>query len=853
MESYENNSDLEEIQEYGNKEKENYESDFEEDLDESFPKTNSKTPDPLHQVVKSNQYIPYKEAEDTSSIAPSIMDTPLRAQKYLSRLNKENIELRSQLKNLNRKLNEVLEISKKKPRARSTSVNREHVRHEQLNIKDKQVKIYENEWKKLKSRLEKIQGTDYTKQLKDEISQKETQIKELEKKVKSMKLKQNDRGKHLNKLEDDLPDHVKSANEASSEKNRLTELVRDLEQKLEKSHEEYEHWYEKEIDLNEKLEKLNEIAGQYDFKPVSKKGKEICILYEELSKSYQKSLKIYENTINQLKFQERDLKQQYDSNDLELSQANKKIKWKQEELAKIQDELNKVMESGSSIQSLDRLISLANHKRTSRSGSEISTPRYMNSAESRRRINVIAEVEESLAESKSATRDLSSKDLGRRGLSSREIREQAKIDLESENPRKSLLKKQLIESLPPKPPSREIKPPSREIKPQPNIEESLKPSFSKPKFNFKTAIEENIETNDSKTERKQPDIITQEKIAEEKMKKGMTMDRVDGLLGIVKEKEALEPKINDTPLVNFKSPEVLPKSNIFEELEAGSKKDSALKSIFGEEKEKKPNDLFFSRNIENKPEISPQRPAENDLFTQVNSGLNFGTKMGRDRSHLFQEKVADPFNIKPVEPELFFNELAQKELFFTNDTTANPNSEESLLPIKSKAGRDRSHLVSNKKEPGFLEDLNKNSGFVNYSDRNPQDFSAFRNQAEINPTNDRNKARKITVGNSGDELKKLAEKAEKQEFFQGLFGENDNVKIDTTKIQSKLLPTSFEKKINNNLPVSQPLESKVNILNIDEKEKPSMINLNPSIGAKAQAQPPKKPVAFDLIEEDLIL
>lgn len=112
-----------------------YEEDFEEDSESNKQTT------PTYSNIRK---VPC-EIENVMSRSPSLLDSPVKARNYLCKLSTENIELRNRLKNLNSKLNEVLEITKKKVRARSTSTHREKVKSQQVTTMDKQINNYQSE------------------------------------------------------------------------------------------------------------------------------------------------------------------------------------------------------------------------------------------------------------------------------------------------------------------------------------------------------------------------------------------------------------------------------------------------------------------------------------------------------------------------------------------------------------------------------------------------------------------------------------------------------------------------------------------------------------------------------------
>lgn len=217
----------------------NYDSDFEEEYKSEHQNSIMITNVSSSKKMMGNSEPYEKITLKTVSSSGTSLQNP---QKALNRLQIENGELRNQLKSLNIRLNEVLDLSKNKVyKAPDTSTREEGIR-KQAETKDKQTKLYEIEYQRLKSRLEQLQDGKYILGLKNTIKEKENAIKDYERNLKPTYAEQKKTAKALHKMYGEgISEDVKEINDLMEESNRIREQVNSLEAKMERDHEAYEH------------------------------------------------------------------------------------------------------------------------------------------------------------------------------------------------------------------------------------------------------------------------------------------------------------------------------------------------------------------------------------------------------------------------------------------------------------------------------------------------------------------------------------------------------------------------------------------------------------------------------------
>ncbi|CAG9328122.1 unnamed protein product [Blepharisma stoltei] len=927
-----------------------YESDFEKEADSLVKNSSITTPIGAQKSFITQQNWPgvslnskissTKVNYQTVSSSATSLENP---QKVIARLQKENASLRNQLKELNLRLNEVLDISKKKILKAPDTATREEGIRKQADTKDKQVRVYENEYNRLKARLEQLHDTNYAVQLKYSIKEKEEKVKDFEKQFKILSAEQKNRAKLLNKVYGDgLPDDMKELNEVMEESNHLREQVNELEAKLEKSHEGYEQQYELELNLTEKLEKLQEISESYNIELGKQKSpSKINTTYENLLKSYQNTVKINENSINHLKSQEKDLKKLFDSNVIEINTIKKEIKEKEEISMRVKEELKNIMKIAES-KNLGNLVTLLESK--PKVSSHSSSPQPRASQDSNREIHTIAEVEESLAESKSLVMAISSKDLKKPSpfkFNKKVINDEIDEEIPGEN---MLVDVPLVKSVLETQKSYE----SENLKSTPNISST---KANKPKLDFRSILNQNPVASPSMEEIKPEN---------KPVNRGQnSLESLDALLGIKKAetevkgledftehrkssaKEESKTVIPSKPSI-FQELEPTPNTkSIFEELRSTNKpfqedlrsskskpildelKPASSKSIFDELKPTNKKSIFdelkptnnksifddLKPATENKPffeepkptsnksifeELKPNnksifdelKPSEKSIFDELNSNNKAESnlpsflkdepfsskpqekpvKSTRDRSHLFQEKKSDDlfsnkslFNIDEIKHTVSQNSEATLISPPTQAGTESVNQSNYLFSEpsipKSKNTRERPNMFQSEQfMPESFNSIQQNNDKFELN-LNQNKWSSF-NEHEINRPSLKEPRKSVLQQDKGDKLKNLAEKAEKNEFFQDLFGSPDDKKIEFTNIKSKLLPTTLEK---NQKAIPKPVEPIIDNTPSDifrfsepasfaQKIQPPSTDTSSFIKSEASKKP-----TFDLIEEDLIL
>jgi hypothetical protein len=194
----------------------------------------------------------------------ALRSTPAKAHSYLVSLKKTNAELRSQLRSLNAKLNDIIENSPKR-RPPSSVTGKARAKTEQLRIAEKQVEMYRQEAEVVKARLEQLMAPAYGLELKNEIKQKEERIKRLTRAINAKQKRRKPRERDLERLlvRQEAPDSVKQANDLTHNLTVYTEKVRELEREAERNAGLKEDLRGQEGVLTKRCGKLMDIAEHY--------------------------------------------------------------------------------------------------------------------------------------------------------------------------------------------------------------------------------------------------------------------------------------------------------------------------------------------------------------------------------------------------------------------------------------------------------------------------------------------------------------------------------------------------------------------------------------------------------------
>jgi DNA repair exonuclease SbcCD ATPase subunit len=190
--------------------------------------------------------------------------SPAKSQKYLETLQKENAELRAQLRTLNAKLNDLVEdTAKHRPAEPLTTKSR--AKSEQLKTAEKQIDNCQQEYEVVKARLNQLTAPAYGQRLSTEISNEENTIKQLGKAITAAMKQRRAREKDLERLivRQETPDIVKQANKLTQELGKYTEKVSEAEREAVRNVKQREDLSEQEEVLTRRVEKLADIASHY--------------------------------------------------------------------------------------------------------------------------------------------------------------------------------------------------------------------------------------------------------------------------------------------------------------------------------------------------------------------------------------------------------------------------------------------------------------------------------------------------------------------------------------------------------------------------------------------------------------
>jgi len=387
-----------------------------------------------------------KHSKSWKEVMDEVAQSPTKARALLKKLQKENADLRDNLKRLNEQINSVLEknISKKKP------VHSGENLHEALRNAQKQLSNYQRDRNNYSKRLQKLNKLDL-KQFEKEIKEKQKKVKELEK--ANHKLTQKNKTVQNRNLS--TPPKVREMKELLKERSDLYDKVEELRENAEKNKELLESLEDQTEDLSEKREKLQEIAHHYnagakttsrEFKKQQKLQKKFDVFKRELDVKTSK----FESQIKTLKVTEQKLSQEVSAINRVGADTALKINEKISEIKSNREELESIIEDckGTDLERFTKNIKLgeADHEeaefqaiRISRSGTRRSRPSSIHSE-----------------------------------------RDKPKPNFRSDSPGKPPLPKSTQEES-----TKEL---PRQVSKEP-LKEPV-PTFAKPKFNFKSANQE---------------------------------------------------------------------------------------------------------------------------------------------------------------------------------------------------------------------------------------------------------------------------------------------------------------------------------------------------------------------------
>ena len=767
-------------------------------------------------MIKKNEMLNDRPPRGYGSVKPSSQKSSVRLSKNSTlenlkpkievpkknrqMLEKENKKLRDNLKSLNDKLSHYLETatSELKVKGKKGSRPEREVKLNTDDVNDKRLLIYQQEYKKIKEKYDKINDTNYIIELKDEILKKEKLVTEFEKRIRALEKYQKDRSKKIENFDDkELGDNKLAFLHLQEEYSKVDEQIKAIKGQIDREEEWYRSNQEKETSLLEKLENLKPEENQTQYTNNSAQKK-----YNELKNNLLNQEKTKSGVVSQLKVQEYSVKSQKESYQKELAEFQKRIKEKTEELKKLRYELDETAMLASS-HNMGKLVSLLNRP-SSEKGLIDNKDQYDSN------------------DTNSSKGGLFQEDTPT-NLSTGQVKAKSEFDLNIKPkfsyPKAEDFKAELPENkkISEKPPIKSKKPKNfldddieedipEENEKKPGILQELDASVEKKSVKKEESKKKSIfdELEDGTSHKPQPKVV--------EVKKRSILEELDSQ---VKE----SPKIRQSPK---HSPEKPIKSSIFDELEKPSSK-----SGFRPPNEiKKPS---FLEGHEEKTGFTEPTNKKNSQFVRPNP----------EKQGLFQEneKKNDPFGFNPIK-------APADELFARKDSERQESNKKIGLLGELETKKDDNSWGKAENKPFFMEENEKKSdlfGGINAADPNKK-----RNRAHLAKETDKKE----------DKIAALASNAANHDFFGG-FNDNLESKPGNLNIQSKLLPIrneSSEKKNDfnlfggNNEGFKKPdLDSGFKgFENNEKKHEPMMDFKKPAVKAEAMKK-------YDLDEEDLLL
>lgn len=767
-------------------------------------------------MIKKNEMLNDRPPRGYGSVKPSSQKSSVRLSKNSTlenlkpkielpkknrqMLERENKKLRDDLKSLNDQLSHYLETATSELKAKGKKGSRpeREVKVNTDDVNDKRLLIYQQEYKKIKEKYDKVNDTNYQIELKDEIAKKEKLVTEFEKRIRALEKYQKDRSKKIENFDDkELGDHKLAFLHLQEEYSKVDEQIKAIKGQIDREEEWYRSNQEKESNLQEKLDQFRpeEYQTQYTNNSAQKK-------YSELKNNLLNIEKTKSGVVSQLKVQEYSVKSQKESYQKELAEFQKKIKEKTEELKKLRYELDETAMLASS-HNMGKLVSLLNRPSSEKGLIDNKDQYYSNDTNSSKGGIFQEDTPTNLSTNQIKAR--SEFDLNIKPKFSYPKAEDFKPDLpESKKPSekppiknkksKNFLDDDIEEDIP------EIN------EKKPGILQELEASVEKKPFKKEESKKKSIfdELEDDSSNKPQPKVV--------EVKKRSILEELDSE---VKE----SPKPRHSPK---RSPEKPVKSSIFDELEKPSSK-----SGFRPPNEiKKPS---FMEEQEEKPGFTEPTNKKNPQFGRPN----------QEKFGLFQEneKKNEAFGFNPIR-------APTDEIFARKDSERQDSNKKIGLFGELEAKKDDNVWGKPENKPLFMEENEKKNDL--FGGINAPDTNKKRNRAHLTKEADKKE----------DKIAALANNAANHDFFGG-FNDNFDSKPGNLNIQSKLLPVrneSFEKKNDfnlfggNNEGFKKPdLDSGFKGFESNEKKHEPMMEFKkpaPKVEVKKN---------YDLDEEDLLL
>lgn len=739
----------------------------------------------------------------------------VQVKKNKQMLEKENKKLREDLKALNEQLSHYLESATEEMKSKIKKPKKEaDIRVNQEQVADKRLKIYQDEYKKIKEKYDRMTDTNYMLELKEEIKKKERLLTEFEKRNKFLDKDQKHRGKQIETFDDkQLADDKLKYSHLQEEYSKIDEQIKQITEQLEKEEEWYKVNQAKEIELVEKLEKFRpeEYQTQYVDKNLVNK-------YSKLKATLQNIEVNKSAVISQLKVQENSTKMQKENYVKELAELQEKIKAKSEEVKKIKYEL-------------DDTVMLASHHKM---GKFVSL------------LNIRPQSEKGLSDS------IENLETNKDQNSSKLIDEESNEKKISSQPK---AKSEFDLSLKPNflPDNKKDK--KKAKKNDSDIIEDIPEVVEENKPGFLASLEDSPKkTKPNKEEPKKKSIL--DELEEESAKKPEVKPEPKKL-SILEELEAEANnqgfKVNN---INSKKPENPAKPSIFEELEADSK-NSGMKSM----------------NSLNKKHESQTKPSIFDELNAPSSNLGFKNPEPTKKSSILEELEEKPGFTEPANKRIsaFRQPSREKQNFFLDSDKKQENL--NFNPIKMPAdeilGRKDSQNVNSRRKLGLFEELeskkedniwakieNKDSNNL-FSNENEKKNELFGNINLPDPSSKRNRGHLAKeVERKEDKIAALASNAANHDFFGGFLESNENKPI-VNNFQSKLLPTKLDSQERKRDGLFKNNENDFKMPQFEGGLKPFTDSENkrsePALEFKKIAPKFEAKKNFDLDEEDLLL
>ncbi|OMJ86032.1 hypothetical protein SteCoe_12535 [Stentor coeruleus] len=662
-------------------------------------------------------------------------------------LEKENIRLRDDLKTLNEQISQFLEITTLEAKNKLKKIVIDNKSNGESNI-DKRLKIYESEYNMIKDKYNKINDPKHLSFVKEDIKSKEKKIIELEKVVKTLEKNQSAMNKKIEEFDDKfVTDDKNSYQQLQDEYYAIEQQIKDIENCMIKEKEWYNNKCLKEAELQSKYDKLMILSENYQSDYVDEK---LNNKFSSLSNMLANIGKIRNNTKTQFKIQEKTVRVKKESLQKEVNLLKNQIQDRTQELKKIRDELENLLEIASA-NNMTRLVSIVNFTKmpelerslSSRSGSELRGSKKFSRNNNQN--------------SQKLPRNLSSNPKNSEYIN--EVKKYFPLQKSSE---KSYNTKP-FDIISPEPKNRQD---FQKSKPQPKPIDSYEIDEEIEDFSNKKILPKELENENLPLLQKNPHqpIKNQDKNSNylEKIKKEQA-------------KNFLFQELESSSKLQEKKDKSPKKSSLFDELEHDNK-----------------------QNLYTKTDIQPKPSMITELDYNNKSGL-FKNHESNYKLSIFQELEQNnkiETNFKPVINEKkpsIFDELEERDLGLENEKSGWKAPENKRLIFEELESNGMENKAFKPISGGFEVKNNWNdSGDKDYAKRfsifreeNSQKVDIFEKSELPDPSVKRNRSHLLKKND--DKVAVLTENAAKNNLFGNIFDPHEPEKLNYNA-QSKLLP-----------------------------------------------------------------